>query len=385
MLAPLLYLQIFEQLSQWIKPQDKRHLQGFAEIVAAILQSQSACLSHWLPYLSHRDCQARSHLERLSYFVHNPKITAETFYAPLIKHFLSVWSGEALELTLDTSMLWDQFCLIEVCLIWGGRSIPLAQTVLEHGSATVGFEQYRPVLETVAVVLPDNCTVTLLADRGFEHGSLMRWLRQRGWSWCIRAKCDLQVTLTTGKPESVAQLLPEPGQANLFHHVRILEDISCHLATANLPTADEPWAVITDSPPSLQTFACYGRRFGGIEPHFKDYKSAGFELIRSHLRDAQALTCVLMLLATAQLFALHLGFLLTQLGQRYQIDWHGDRGLSFLQLGLRQLQRLCYQGLPIPPLRPLPRSNPPPACASRRKREILACQIEFSRVTVFSS
>jgi hypothetical protein len=227
MLAPFLYLQLLEQLSQWIKPQDKRHLQGFAEIVAAILQSQSACLSHWLPYLSHRDCQARSHLERLSYFVHNPKITAETFYAPLIKHFLSVWSGEALELTLDTSMLWDKFCLVEVCLIWGGRSIPLAQKVLEHGSATVGFEQYRPVLETVAAVLPDNCTVTLLADRGFEHGSLMRWLRQRGWSWCIRAKSDLQVTLATGKQESVAQLLPEPGQANLFHHVRILEDISC--------------------------------------------------------------------------------------------------------------------------------------------------------------
>ena len=57
-------------------------------------------------------------------------------------------------------MLWDKFCLIEVCLIWGGRSIPLAQTVLEHGSATVGFEQYRPVFETVVAVLPDNSTVT---------------------------------------------------------------------------------------------------------------------------------------------------------------------------------------------------------------------------------
>lgn len=384
MSAPLLYRQLLEQLSQWIKPQDKRHLQGFAEIIAAILQSESGCLSHWLPYLSHRDCQARSHLERLNYFVHNPKIKAEIFYAPLIKHFLSVWEGESLELTLDTSMLWDRYCLIEICLIWGGRSIPLAQTVLEHGSATVGFEQYRPLLETVVTVLPDNCTVTLLADRGFEHGALIRWLGQRGWSWCIRAKCDLQVTLTTGKEQAVTQLLPQPGQANLFHQVRILSDISCHLATANLTTTDEPWAVLTDSPPTLQTFACYGRRFGGIEPHFKDYKSAAFELIRSHLRDARALTCVLMLLATAQLFALHLGFLLTQLGQRYQIDWHGERGLSFLQLGLRQLQRLCYQGLPIPPFRPLPRCNPPSASASRRKREALACQIEFSRVTVFS-
>lgn len=61
-----------------------------------------------------------------------------------------------------------------------------------------------------------------------------------------------------------------------------------------------------------------------------------------------------MMLATAHLFALHLGFLLTQLEQRSQIDWHGQRGLSFLQLGSRQLQRLCYQRLSIPPLRPLP-------------------------------
>ena len=47
-------------------------------------------------------------------------------------------------LTLDTSVLWDQYCLIEVCLIWGGRSIPLAQSVLEHGSATVAFNDYCP-------------------------------------------------------------------------------------------------------------------------------------------------------------------------------------------------------------------------------------------------
>ena len=53
---PHLYLQLQEQLRQWIKAKDKRHLQGFAESVAVILQSGRASLSHWLPYL--RDCQA---------------------------------------------------------------------------------------------------------------------------------------------------------------------------------------------------------------------------------------------------------------------------------------------------------------------------------------
>jgi hypothetical protein len=160
MTTPQLHRQLFEQLRQWITPEDRRHLQGCAEIVGAILQSQSACLSHWLPYLSHRNCQARSHLERLSYFVHNRAITAETFYAPVVKHLLQNWVGQAMTLVLDTSMIWDKYCLIEVTLAWGGRSIALAQAVLEHGSATVGFEQYRPVLEATQSVLPANGQVT---------------------------------------------------------------------------------------------------------------------------------------------------------------------------------------------------------------------------------
>ena len=97
-------------------------------------------------------------------------------------------------LTLDTSVLWDQYCLIEVCLIWGGRSIPLAQSVLEHGSATVGFDDYRCVLDAKLRLLSGGSTVTILAERGFEHGAFIRWLRDHHWSWALRAKSDLNIT-----------------------------------------------------------------------------------------------------------------------------------------------------------------------------------------------
>jgi hypothetical protein len=197
--TPLLYRQLQDQLSQWVQPKDTRHLQGFAEIVAAILQSGEACLGRWIPYLSHRDCQARAHMGRLSYFLHNEQITAERYYEPMLRHLLSAFAGEAILLTLDTSMLWDQFCLIEVCLAWGGRSFTLAQVVLEHGSAMVGFEQYRPVLERAQQVLPPEVQVTLLADRGFEHGDLMRWLNTQQWDWAIRVKSDLLVTTPDGR------------------------------------------------------------------------------------------------------------------------------------------------------------------------------------------
>lgn len=323
-------------------------------------------------------------MERLNYFVHNAKITAETFYSPLVKQFLQAWEGASVILTLDTSMLWEQYCLIEVCLVWGGRSIPLGQKVLEHGSATVGYEDYVSVLEATEALLPLGCQVTLLADRGFEHGALIRWLRDHSWSWAIRAKSDLNVTLGNGQVNNVAQLFPPAESAYLFRNVTVLEDIECHLATANLSLAGEAWAVLTDRPPSLQTFALYGQRFGGIEPHFKDYKSAAFELIRSHLRDTQALTCLLMLLAAATLLAISLALVVLAQGRRKSLDWHTQRGLSFLQLGLREVERLCYQRLSIPTLAIWPRNNPPPACASLKKRQYLDNRIEFSRVTVFS-
>ena len=127
MAIPLLYRQLQDQLRQWVQPKDQRHLQGFAEVLAAILQSGSACLGKWLPYLSHRDCQARAHLERLSYFLHNQQISAERFYEPLLQHVLAAFAGESVLLTLDTSMLGDQFCLIAVCFVWGGRSFTLSQ------------------------------------------------------------------------------------------------------------------------------------------------------------------------------------------------------------------------------------------------------------------
>lgn len=381
--VPHLHRQLQSQLSQWIKPKDHRHLQVFCENVAAILQAKSGSMSHWLPYLSHRSCEARSHMERLSYFMNNPRIDAETFYEPLVRQFLEGWEGMEMTLTLDTSVLWDQYCLIEVCLVWGGRSFALAQAVLEHGSATVGYEDYRPVLERVLNLLPTDCQVTLLADRGFEHGALLRWLREHHWSWCIRAKSDLNVLLSKGRRVAVSHLLAPQGQAYLYPQVTVLEDIECHLATAYVASAQETWAVLSDKPPSLQTFALYGQRFGGIEPHLKDYKSAGFELIRSRLREAQSLGRLLMLLAAATLIALAVAIVVAHEKRTHKLDWHSSRGLSFLQLGLREIQRLCYQHLPLPKLASLPRKSPPPACASVKKQQRLKTRVEFSRVTVF--
>ena len=383
MSIPLLHRQLHKQLSQWLHPEDKRHLEVLAENLAAILLSESGCLSHWITFLKHRHCQARSHMARLSYFVNNPRITHQTFYHPLMRQFLGAWEGMEMLLTLDTSVFWNEYCLIEVCLVWGGRSFPLAQKVMEHPSATVAYHDYRELLETAQKLLPPNCQVTLLADRGFAHGELIRWLTRKSWHWAIRAKCDLKITRANGWSGKVADLIAPQDQAYLFRKVTILENIDCHFATANLSVAGESWAVLSDIPASLQLFALYGQRFGGNEPHFKDYKSAGFDLPDSRLRGAQALTNLLLLLAIATLLSISAALQLIAAGERQSLDWHSQRGLSFFQLGLRALQSLCYLRQSIPPFVGLPRSRPLTASASRTKRRCFDSRIEFSKVTTF--
>ena len=92
-----------------------------------------------------------------------------------------------------------------------------------------------------------------------------------------------------------------------------------------------------------------------------------------------------MLLAAATLIAIVLAVIVVTQGRRASLDWHAQRGLSFLQLGLRELERLGYLGLPLPTLNALPRWQPPTACASRKKQDYLDTRIEFSKVTVFST
>lgn len=85
-------------------------------------------------------------------------------------------------------------------------------------------------------------------------------------------------------------------------------------------------------------------------------KSAALDVLDSGLRDADGLTRLFMLLDCAYLIALVLGMMLVKAGQQTRLDWHGDRGLSFLQLGLRELARLYYERLPL--LQALPKCNP---------------------------
>lgn len=106
---------------------------------------------------------------------------------------------------------------------------------------------------------------------------------------------------------------------------------------------------------------------------------SGFNILDSRFRTAEGLTNLLMVLSTAEFIALSMALLVIKAQELSRFDWHRQRGLSFLQLGLRKIQSISYQGNRSFCFQSLPRINPPPACASKKKAKFLRYRIEFEK------
>lgn len=349
---------------------DVRHLATCVWMVVGLVGAGTVNLEAWCPYVVGRATLAASKVCRFHRWLANPAIRVQELYAPLIRQSLADWGVERLYVALDTSMLWNQFCIVRVALIYRGRALPLAWQVLAHPSSSVMYTVYAPLLTYVATLLPVGAPVIFLADRGFADVLLMQHCKRLGWHWRIRIKSNFSV-YRRGRVYKVRQLTVRRGGACFLAHVHITADRfgPVHLAVAYPPNAPAPWYVLSDEPTDLCTFQEYGRRFD-IEENFLDDKSNGFQLADSRLADAAVLTRLGLLLALATLFLVIQGVEVAARQQRRLVDAHWFRGKSYLKIGWDWVRLALNQGLGLQHhWRLASTPDPEPAQASRRQTE----------------
>src|SRR5262245_37529108 len=119
-------------------------------MMVGLMHSGWISLTAWSPYVVSRARDAQSTVRRLRRCVDNDKIDILSLNGPLTQQALAEWGEQALYGALDTSMLWNTCCLIRLSLIYRARAVPLVWCVRQHGSAQVGFEAYRELLDRAA-------------------------------------------------------------------------------------------------------------------------------------------------------------------------------------------------------------------------------------------
>lgn len=377
-----LYNQLLSLLSQHSQYQDLRHLKALAWMINGLICSSKINLSEWESYVVSRATQAQSIERRWQRFIHNRRIKIKSIYVPLVMAAIHKWDGQRLYLALDTTVLWNQYCMIHLSIICGGRAIPLLWKVMKHKSSTVAFKEYKPMLKLSQQILGKYPDVMLLADRGFANHKLMNWLKTSQWHYCLRLPCDVVIHGARKHPIELKYLYPPKSEAVLYRNIGLWLDGKCrsNFVLANVKGAREPWAVITDEDPTLQTLWQYALRFR-IEELFLDSKSGAFELEESKVRDRQALERLYLVLALAVLFATVHGMTVQLKGLRTQVDPHWERGLSYLKIGIRWLKGVMSKGRDLFTPIPLFSSNLQPCFASKRAKQKYYDAIWFTRIS----
>ncbi|MBS4016286.1 MAG: transposase [Candidatus Latescibacteria bacterium] len=352
-----LYITIVKILSQHKKWLDIRHMFTLAWMVVGVIRSEKISMTAWIPYVEGKAQYAQSTQRRFNRWLKNDRINVSELYAPLIQGALLDWGDHTLYLALDTSRLFEDYCLIRISVVFRGRAVPLVWKVIEHKSNTVAFDVYKGLLESASRLLPTGVKVVLLADRGFADTDLMKQAKELGWHYRIRIKSNFRV-FYKGQWHSVEALAShlQPGEFMFLNDVYLTgqEYGPVHLALGCSPDGKEKWYVVSDETVSYETFKEYGLRFD-IEENFLDDKSNGFQLEDSKIRSAKELERLCMVLAVATIYLVSQGVEVVRKDKRRYVDPHWFRGSSYLKIGWnwvkmsltkgwRLISRLCLIG-----------------------------------------
>ncbi|MDW8317091.1 MAG: transposase [Anaerolineae bacterium] len=362
--------QLFETLVHQLGPLapwlDVRHLKTLGWMMVGLMVFGRISLTAWALLITGRACYLQSKVRRLSRWLSNDRVQVHSLYGPVIQQALASWGDHRLYLALDTSLLWEHFCLVRLAVVVRGRAVPLAWRVLEHPSSSVAYDQYRDLLDQAATLLPAGCPVVFLADRGFVDTQLLAHLQRLGWHWRLRLKANISV-YRRGQRCRLGRVSLAAGQALFWHHVFITDQRygPVHLALARLPDSRQTWFIVSDEPTDVTTFDEYGLRFD-IEENFLDDKSNGFQLEASYLRSAAALERLCLVLALVTLYLTVQGIEVVRPGKRRWVDPHWFRGSSYLKIGWNWIKLALVQGLDlITHLHLSGEPDPEPAISSR--------------------
>jgi hypothetical protein len=365
------------QYSNWA---DFRHLSVMCWMIVGLIAEGSVNLTKWIHHIDTKALIAQSTQKRLSRWVNNSRINPAKLYSPVVKATFANWQDPQIYLTFDTSMLWDEFCIIRLCVVHVGRAIPIAWRVIKHPSSSVKLDTYRDLLKRAAKLLPVNVKVVLLADRGFTNPELFYLVRKLGWHCRIRIKGNFWLRHPRKGWQRVSQVPLEIGEAKLIqnigvHKLKTLTDV--HLAIGWESTSGEKWYILSTETVTVQTFQEYGLRFS-IEENFLDDKSNGFELESSCLRSAPALSRLCLVLAITTMYLTAQGVEVVSSGKRRIVDPHWFRGASYLKIGWNWIKLALIKGWELITVISF-RSNKDvdPAKASHKKHEEKSFKIHF--------
>lgn len=173
---------------------------------------------------------------------------------------------------------------------------------------------FKAINDVIDLLKPINSKIIFLADRWFCNLKLMKHINDKGHYFCIRAKVNSSIKfLIYDNIEGHNVYKHFYDLTSQKHHSKYYYDIpfgsfrfKCNLAISRSIVSDDPWFILTNIEPNI-AIREYSKRFGSIETTFKNQKTNGFNLEKTHTRNINAFENLYALVCIAQTWMVILG------------------------------------------------------------------------------
>ncbi len=363
--SPALYAQssVAQVVAPWLADHlprlDRTVVHRLVQLTTGILEHQSLLIEEIARGSAFR-ATAESNAMQVRRIVRDTRLSLEQVYYPLIRALVAEIPSDTLYLSMDESAHTNIVRLFQIALISDATALPLG--FLVYATDDAWAEDAPTLLADVAVLLPTEKQIILLADRGHASSTFVNAVTAVGWDYIIRLPDDTLVETTRGW-QSVGQLHPRRYPLRRFPQVAVWKthQVMSNVVVYRYERAGFQavrWYLITSLPPSVERCCEYACGWWQ-ECGFKVLKSALFQWERSRVTRWGRVEVLLLGAACATWVAWMLGrqherrptmksTTIQPQPRRRRVVKDGLRCIADMQKGHRVL---CLQ--PPPPLRVL--------------------------------
>jgi DDE family transposase len=326
-----------------------RHLSTLAALISGIVGSKSTQLPHIAAKVPD-GTKPESRVKRFTRWFDNARIMEEVYFLPYADILLRHLALQTVVLVMDGSSVGRGCTALMIHVVYKGRALPLAWRVRQAPKGHFPEDLHIAMVELMREVIPAGTKVVLLGDGEFDGTALQATLQEAGWAYACRTAMSTTATWdgTAFRLDTLGACL-KPGRLIEVKNVHVTREaygpimVLCCWAKGY----QDPLYLVSNMATAEEACRLYEKRFR-IETFFSDQKSRGFHIHKSHMSDAQRLSRLLIAACLAYIWIVYLGSVCEKDGWRPIIHRRKRCDLSLFQLGLRFLEHLLNEEMPIP-------------------------------------
>jgi len=325
-----------------------RHLNTLTGMMTGIVQGKRChfeTMAAKTPGLS----KVSSRVKRFSRYTQNDRIDQETYFMLFIEELVfGLARRGTLVVVMDGSEVGRHCLALVVSMVYKGRALPLAWTVVKGSKGHFPETAHIELLDQIKAIIPAETDVIFLGDGEFDGITLLAEIEAAGWHYACRTAhncwvCEQETWL------QLNELSQQAGDYVCLSNVAFTLQAYGPVTTIVWwhPDYKDPIYLVSNFELGEEAIYWYRHRFR-IETFFSDQKSRGFHLHKSHIDDPQRMARLMIAACLAYIWIIFLGVI------AHRDDWialihRTDRcDLSLFQLGLRLLDYFLNDDLPIP-------------------------------------